>query len=460
MPNHNARSLIHKIAFLFTTVSLLSILRENQVIKLNLAFVKDAISSQEQHRLAATQNWTFLYGTNNIDLIEEPGLLYQELHSADQELLDLLDWEKASLEDFSSSGCAPPLGISRTCCLGTFSAGGGVTNAYRQKCANSLANNLDSLQESVTSFYQNNPLPSRENGTPCDICQIIEVARQFNLTITFLGDSMHAQVWEGLSCELQRRNYHVTTDLFRYNNTGQSVYQNFGATFTMAARSPLWSEEESSVVLKFHLLYLLPVQSHSKPVLIRALAQSDVLVLGFGLHYKYVAGETNHLATKQAYQNAMANLLQRAKQYNLSLIVHRETSAQHFDSPYNGDYLDWSWHKESRNHTCVPHRNPQADQANYWRELAMKKAAQNAGYEYRVSQVTQNMPNRRRSSETSTNLTRHQLVVLPYHNFTQQHYDLHPEIDVVPDCTHYCGSPFLYMPLWRPLRIALDERFH
>ena len=51
-----------------------------------------------------------------------------------------------------------------------------------------------------------------------------------------------------------------------------------------------------------------------------------------------------------------------------------------------------------------------------------------------------------------------ELVVLPYYNFTAPHWDQHPP-EKVADCTHYCPSPFLYLPLWRSFRIALDRQF-
>jgi hypothetical protein len=56
-----------------------------------------------------------------------------------------------------------------------------------------------------------------------------------------------------------------------------------------------------------------------------------------------------------------------------------------------------------------------------------------------------------------------EVVVLPYFNFTSQHHGMHPKggdkEDDFQDCTHYCSSPYVYYPLWRSLRLAMERQF-
>jgi hypothetical protein len=43
---------------------------------------------------------------------------------------------------------------------------------------------------------------------------------------------------------------------------------------------------------------------------------------------------------------------------------------------------------------------------------------------------------------------------LPFFNLTAQLHYLHPS-----ECTHYCSTPYLWMPIWRSLRLAMDRQW-
>jgi hypothetical protein len=92
-----------------------------------------------------------------------------------------------------------------------------------------------------------------------------------------------------------------------------------------------------------------------------------------------------------------------------------------------------------------------ADGIKGWRERAVADAAAEAGFD-RV-EAGRNMPTF--PSGTGNN----ELVVLPYYGFTSDQYTMHPFRGDWQDCTHYCSSPFLYMPIWRSLRLAMDRQF-
>ena len=93
------------------------------------------------------------------------------------------------------------------------------------------------------------------------------------------------------------------------------------------------------------------------------------------------------------------------------------------------------------------------DPRMYWRENSIRKAAKQANLRYIVAGATDNsfMP----PPLHSLNGTK-ELIVLPYLNYTSVHHELHASGQ---DCTHYCASPFLYQPLWRSLRLAMDRQY-
>jgi hypothetical protein len=98
---------------------------------------------------------------------------------------------------------------------------------------------------------------------------------------------------------------------------------------------------------------------------------------------------------------------------------------------------------------CMP--TDFCDSDIWWRENAFKQGAADANYSYAVA--GSDLPPKNKSTP--------KVVVAPWFNFTSQHYRLHPlePLSSKQDCTHYCASPFLYLPVWRGLRIAMDSEF-
>jgi hypothetical protein len=94
-----------------------------------------------------------------------------------------------------------------------------------------------------------------------------------------------------------------------------------------------------------------------------------------------------------------------------------------------------------------------------WRETCVKEAASQAGLRYVLAGSNMSRYSSVGSkSSVDGKSSSEELIVLPFYNFTAEHYDQHPP-EVEADCTHYCPSPFLYMPLWRSLRFAMDRKF-
>ena len=207
-------------------------------------------------------------------------------HYFDKDIVDLLDWEEQSLAGIMGpnatrrsmrDSCNPPPGISNVCCIGSFSTGGGVTDNNRIACSESMQPEaLDALQKHTRQFFQENTLPNKTNSIACDACRIVDLARKNNLTIALMGDSMHNQIMDGLSCELQRRNYNVTVELIDHNPTRDVawIFRRHTMTTLLHIQSPSWRQNET-VTIEFHRMYLLPLITDD---VAKVTANVDVLV--------------------------------------------------------------------------------------------------------------------------------------------------------------------------------------
>jgi hypothetical protein len=163
------------------------------------------------------------------------------------------------------------------------------------------------------------------------------------------------------------------------------------------------------------------------------------------------------------------------------LLLFRETSAQHF--PFPGG--DWGGGL-----TCTPLNFTSANATQdasvavpFYREVTLRNAAWDTGFNVfsvgpasgqggggeggasssgnpngtsgRLLQLLQ-PPQEQASKPTATAATSHpEIIMLPYAKFTSDLYDLHPD-----ECTHYCSTPFLWMPLWRSFRLAMEWKFN
>lgn len=405
------------------------------------------------------------------------------LHSTQTAILDLADWERESLEGItgiastidwtdaaktresvqpSVKSCNPPNGISKKCCLGTFSTGGGVEPGNRWMCAASLQPPaMEELKEAVRQLYVDNPLlPSHNNNevVQCDLCQVLEIARQHSLNIALIGDSMHSQVAQGLDCELERRNYLVKTETVDHSYTSDKVYNRRHVSSTVfTISSPEWAPGDS-VAISYHMIYKAPLCEGCGDFL-SLTATADVVVMGFGLHWwngPDVAGEFVDHRQEGYVKNLVEVLEQIRAQGRVQLLVHRETSAQHFDGD-GGGYEFWM-NKPQSSPAPECKRFSMNDASVYWRERSMQRIAELLGMT--VTPAGPNMPPLP-PNQPSSNLT--EIVSLPYFHFTAGFPLMHPKNyapgETMMDCTHFCGSPFMYYPLWRSLRFAIDRKY-
>ena len=147
--------------------------------------------------------------------------------------------------------------------------------------------------------------------------------------------------------------------------------------------------------------------------------------------------------TKEACGPAIAMLFRQAFDSNVQLVAHREATAQHFDGP-GGDFSDWANIMDQRTAQCVLIEGP----ATGWRGRVIYYVAASRSIHRGVAD--NKMPSEIQPKE---------VVVVLYHHFKQTLQERHVGGKHIPDCTHNCGSPFMYMTLWISLRIAMDRQY-
>lgn len=366
-----------------------------------------------------------------------------DLHSTDEDIMDLLDWEMESLRgivDPSSTmedairTCRPPRHMDQQCCIGTYSMGGDIDWKIRAPgCANKTVQDYYYVRDKAKEFLEASA--SEVKNVPCDVCRIIHLQQKFNLTIALFGDSVSNQVMQGLTCELQRRNYlvHVARNFSEDRDCKRCIKWVTTATVT-TPRQPT----ASPATIKFMFQYRYPfIYPHEEDYLASA---GDILIVNFGLHWNFEARTYDF--HRSHYRKSYGQfLMQLRRKGNFTLLMHRETTAQHFDSLAG----DFSLRSANTTNRCVPIKYDANVSA--WRERMVQQAAKKALNKYVVIQSP--MP------PVSKNWKRPELLVIPYYNFTAFHYKMHPSSE----CSHYCSSPFIYMPLWRSIRLAMDRQY-
>jgi len=424
--------------------------------------------------------------------------------------------------------CEPPVGIPSQCCLGTFSGMARIVpNAFRQQCAHvSVLQQMTELHNAAMEYNNNNNNTHNSNQGGCDVCYLLEYLREQNKRLTILGDSVSHQTFQGLVCELYRRQYHVEETSRKFHNPNQQSQgrrndynnnkkknkrrgrrqqqqqQQDNATDanviltqcqglnhclhlvrTIRVTSPLWQQDQTNngtinpVVFHFYHQYRLPFADPKQQEMV--MASGDILLLNFGLHWganyhgtqereQVVASLTSpdHPPSPQHLELALASFFKDLDNYTKrsngdpKRVLVRETTSQHFDAP-GGDYSFVKKKTKKNKKTsekqqpleCVPYVATGNNTTTQWREQAIFRAAHMAGYSLDVANgsLSSNLQKKRQE--------RHHVTVLPYADFTKPLHGLHPyEAEGKGgDCTHYCSTPYLFLPLWKSLRLALVQ---
>jgi hypothetical protein len=363
--------------------------------------------------------------------------------------LDLLPWENKSLHQLQNRTrggearaypiCEPTDGISVPCCLGSLGSRDGMIRFLTDKC----------FLQGPAPFYKVELAARREleqtdalllqdkkaNDDPtyyrdCDVCHILELIHQHNLTVLITGDSVMLQTFSGLTCEMQRRGYHVlenTTYFTKYIDV-----KGVRGISTLDISGPAhWNNDTIRVT------YLSQYKPKPDMLEISEMASKyDMVMMNFGLHWNW--------PDRPDYEISMSALFNSTKAGNISLLAFQEVSAQHFNTTAG------AWVRGTSN-TCVPlpteNSTLMSSDRFRWRQHVLHASARQAGYNVVVA-TDASLPRPKQKGGSD------ELVILPFYNFTVPLFDLHPN-----KCTHYCSTPFLWMPIWRSLRLAMDRQW-
>jgi hypothetical protein len=278
----------------------------------------------------------------------------------------------------------------------------------------------------------------------CDICRILELAHQKNLTISLWGDSVQFQVWDGLICEMTRRNYEIVSEDRRdmKEETGcAGVMFCLRDIYSVRVKSLEWGETASGVRLNFFFQYrpkdtVEDIFNESVKYILDV--GTNILLFNFGVHWPYSPSYR-----KDEYVKRLTKTLETFQQYgkSISLLAFRETAAQHF--PEHGGEHTVKWRGES----CRAHSLN--DTRVGWRDSLFREMAEGLDYKLVVAN-----PTAKKIAESRSDQPGREIAILPFVNFSSTLHDLHPL-----ECTHFCSTPHLWAPLWRSLRLSMDWKF-
>ena len=372
-------------------------------------------------------------------------------HMESIEHLDLQPWQKETIQVLqdkvvvqklslsTEEVCVPPAPHISTsfCCGGNTkrlkqadASKGHVSNPFA--CANKTLEDHERVRQIALRYMT--PLPSQYNQpymatrtrNRCDVCRIAQVLWDRNLTLQFIGDSITHQMAYGWICELQSRNFQVTT----------TMLPNDGTSFDIHISSPKWAG--GVVNMTFYNAITFPKDLSFWD----ALKNVDILVLNQGVHWAINAtrkGKSPDFYREQMNQTFQywLNMTSRLPR----LIAFRETSLQHFDTD-SGEYYLPPLHtngNSTKKCTATSRRTHVG-----WREGIVNTIAKSNGFQ--VLTADESLAQRRTPSGKRHDL---ELIWLPFLNFTAELYFMHPSYDSSSDCTHFCQSPYLWWPLWR-----------
>jgi hypothetical protein len=297
-------------------------------------------------------------------------------------------------------------------------------------------------------------------GSKCEVCEMVELLRRHRLTLSFIGDSMTRQTFVGLECEIRKHGYNVsvtsvvadrsnianrlTVDqlAWRYGLT-ETVTIHISSTTSSSPTSTTNDDDNVATQIHFYAMYR-PLDDMEEVQYV--FNTSDIVVFDFGLHYIPSWHLDLFKSTMQRVLDVSVARNRRVLSNSNSgdngdrphLLIWRETSAQHFNLP--GGHFE-----PGVANGCVP-----------------ITTTSNVTDDIRLS-VLQEIATLQNYStwhglETSddNNNTKPSLLYIPYRAFTSGLVHLHNP-DNPEDCTHFCHTPYLWLPIWHHLKNGLQK---
>ena len=320
------------------------------------------------------------------------------------------------------------------CCIGATSKGGGVRYHGIELCSGGIDvyDVVKDLAMEELGIYpvQENSVNRSSIFSSCDVCQIIYILSSLKHNrMSFVGDSIQQQVWQGFECELLRRGFDII-DWYsmKWNIYNESDWQ-YGIKHVncLKVMVPSWMKGNDSNIAESvdicHFKHYRPYRSMKEHKVIARM--SDVIIFDWGLHYK-----SNDI---REYGTSLMSFLNAMKNEDV-IVMHRESTAQHFDG-HGGEHLDGT-----PLDVCVPNNA----EFESFRTRLLREVAAHCSVEVIETKELY-------SRNTLSTHRDHHLYMIPFYNFTSKLFQLHPK-----ECTHYCHTPFLWLPIWRHIRLYFD----
>lgn len=362
--------------------------------------------------------------------------------------LPLAPWE---IESLQTDRCEPPEGIPMSCCMRATNNGPGAIQFTPDRCS-SDPTRYQHVQEKSLQFLEQHPLApllgGTTNGIACDICRIVDVLLAKNWTLSFVGDSMQRQSFAGFQCELLRRGYQnmETTTTSRFQDNSNTPPRRAKYKYSISDKSTI-TFPNSKAKIEYFGMYRINPASLAEYVLNRTNdnnsnnreeESTDILVFDHSLWYRFYQ-------QKDLEQDLTAMLQTVWNHPNPpKLLVWREQSAQHFDAP--GGH----WGQKFNSDNCTVLREPQT---NWETVKTIQGVARNLNISFSSPYDKNHHTTAAGVASSSSHKKNPHLHYIPFRDFTGQFHDIHPQ-----ECTHYCSTPYLWLPYWRTLRIIMDQQ--
>ncbi len=367
----------------------------------------------------STNGTSILTMENNHNLEPDPKHIdtQEAMYQSQPEILPLAQWEGESI---LSRSCPRDKGIPEYCCPGSYSKGGRLY--YSPQVCNKTEP-YKQVEQYVVDYLKNNYTIDQQGI--CDSCRIIEYLLQYNLTLSFVGDSVTRQVNAGFECELRRRGYQIQNMNIKWTKRVGDGCNSWKYCIDDKTQFKVQKADNEDRVAVVNFFGIFRPDKSNLDLYEEIIPNSDIVIFDHGLHWR--EGILN-----KEFSKAMSHYLQGYVNSSLTLLAWRETSSQHFDS--DGGH----WHTTSTT-KCVPIKSG----LKGFRMPLMRKAAQNAGMGWRSIQD---------NDFFERPLGKNDLVFLPFRDYTVPLDYLHPD-----ECTHFCHTSYLWLPMWRNLRMAIDQ---